>query len=991
MNADGTLTVPAGVTPGSYTATYQICSLAVPTSCDTATVSITVAAPVVDAVNDPPASIPATGGTVPTVVANDTVNGAPAVIGGNISAPTLTNTGGLAGLVINADGTLTVPAGVTPGQLHRHVPDLRARGADELRHGDGADHRGRARRRCGERPRGQHPGDGRDGADRGQQRHRERGPRGDWDATSPPRRSPTPAASPAWSSTLMARSPCRPASRPGSYTATYQICALVVPTSCDTATVPITVAAPVVDAVNDPAASIPATGGTVPTVVSNDTVDGAPAVIGGNMSAPTLTNNGGLTGLVINADGTLTVPAGVTPGTYTATYQICSLSVPTSCDTATVPITVAAPVVDAVNDPAASIPATGGTVPSVVTNDTVDGAPAVIGGNVSVPTLTNSGGLAGLVLNADGTLTVPAGVTPGSYTATYQICALAVPTSCDAASIPIAVAAPVVDAVNDAAANIPATGGTVPTVVANDTVNGTPAVIGGNISAPTLTNTGGLTGLLINSDGTLTVPAGLTPGTYTATYQICALAVPTSCDTATVPITVAAPVVDAVNDPVANIPATGGTVPSVVANDTVDGVAAVIGSNVSPPTLTNTGGLAGLAINGDGTLTVPAGVTPGSYTATYQICALAVPTSCDSATVPITVAAPVVDAVNDPVANIPATGGTVASVVSNDTVDGAAAVVGANIAAPTLTNNGGLAGLVINGDGTLTVPAGVTPGSYTATYQICALAVPTSCDTASIPITVAAPVVDAVNDAAANIPATGGTVPSVVTNDTVNGAPAVIGGNTSAPTLTNTGGLTGLLINGDGTLTVPAGVTPGSYTATYQICALAVPTSCDTATVPITVAAPVVDAVNDAAANIPATGGTVPSVVANDTVDGVVAVIGSNVSPPTLTNTGGLAGLAINGDGTLTVPAGVTPGTYTATYQICALAVPTSCDSATVPITVAAPVVDAVNDPAASIPATGGTVPTVVSERHGQRGPGRHRWEHLGPDADEQRSGSPVC
>ena len=181
----------------------------------------------------------------------------------------------------------------------------------------------------------------------------------------------------------------------------------------------------------------------------------------------------------MNADGTLTVPAGVTPGSYTATYQICALAVPTSCDSATVPITVAAPVVDAVNDPAAAIPATGGTVPTVVSNDTVDGAPAVIGGNIAAPTLTNTGGLTGLVMNADGTLTVPAGVTPGTYTATYQICALAVPTSCDTATVPITVAAPVVDAVNDPAASIPATGGTVPTVVANDTVNGAPAVIGG--------------------------------------------------------------------------------------------------------------------------------------------------------------------------------------------------------------------------------------------------------------------------------------------------------------------------------------------------------------------------------------------------------------------------------------------------------------------------------------------------------------------------------
>ena len=94
-------------------------------------------------------------------------------------------------------------------------------------------------------------------------------------------------------------------------------------------------------------------------------MDGATAVVGVNVSAPTLQTNGGLTGLVLNASGTLTVPTGVTAGSYTATYQICSLAVPTSCDTATVAITVSAPAVDAVNDPPATVPATGGTVPSV--------------------------------------------------------------------------------------------------------------------------------------------------------------------------------------------------------------------------------------------------------------------------------------------------------------------------------------------------------------------------------------------------------------------------------------------------------------------------------------------------------------------------------------------------------------------------------------------------------------------------------------------------
>ena len=250
---------------------------------------------------------------------------------------------------------------------------------------------------------------------------------------------------------------------------------------------------------NDPAASIPATGGTVASVVSERHLGRGPGRHRWRTSPlPTLTNNGGVTGLIINADGTLTVPAGVAAGTYTATYQICSLAAPTSCDTASTPITVAAPIVDAVNDPAANIPATGGTLRTVLTNDTVDGAPAVIGGNVSAPTLSNNGGLAGLILNADGTLTIPPGLTPGTYTATYQICSLAVPTSCDTAAVPITV--------NTASADLAVT-----------KTNGVTAISAGGATVYTIAVTNNGPDAVTAATLSDTAPAGLTFGSWTCT------------------------------------------------------------------------------------------------------------------------------------------------------------------------------------------------------------------------------------------------------------------------------------------------------------------------------------------------------------------------------------------------------------------------------------------------------------------------------------------
>ena len=83
---------------------------------------------------------------------------------------------------------------------------------------------------------------------------------------------------------------------------------------------------------------------STPTVFTNDTLGGV-QVTSSTVTA-TITNAGGLTGLVINADGTITVPTNSNdPGTYAVTYQICSVAVPANCATATATIitTVAAP------------------------------------------------------------------------------------------------------------------------------------------------------------------------------------------------------------------------------------------------------------------------------------------------------------------------------------------------------------------------------------------------------------------------------------------------------------------------------------------------------------------------------------------------------------------------------------------------------------------------------------------------------------------------
>ena len=489
----------------------------------------------------------------------------------------------------------------------------------------------------------------------------------------------------------------------------------------------VTVDAAVIDATAD---ATPAdlssvngyTGGDAGDVTTNDTLNGV-AVTDSEITI-SVTNDGGLTGVTIAADGTLSVPAGTPAGSYAVVYQICENLNPTNCDTATATVTVDAAVIDATADatPAdlASVNGyTGGDAGDVTTNDTLNGV-AVTDSEITI-SVTNDGGLTGVTIAADGTLSVPAGTPAGSYAVVYQICENLNPTNCDTATATVTVDAAVIDATADATpADLASvngyTGGDAGDVTTNDTLN-VVAVTDSEI-AITVTNDGGLTGVAIAADGTLSLPAGTPAGSYTVTYQICENLNPTNCDTATATVTVDAAVIDAVDDATpAELSSvngyTGGDAGDVTTNDTLNGVA-VTDSEITI-SVTNDGGLTGVAIAADGTLSVPAGTPAGSYTVTYQICENLNPTNCDTATATVTVDAAVIDATADATpADLSSvngyTGGDAGDVTTNDTLNGVA-VTDSEITI-SVTNDGGLTGVTIAADGTLSVPAGTPAGSY---------------------------------------------------------------------------------------------------------------------------------------------------------------------------------------------------------------------------------------------------------------------------------------
>lgn len=285
-------------------------------------------------------------------------------------------------------------------------------------------------------------------------------------------------------------------------------------------------------------------GGAVGSVLDNDDLNGGSVATDGSATTITVSDDDGLTGVTIADNGTITVPAGSTPGTYSIEYELCDEADPTACDTAIATVVVSAPPIEALNDNYSTSPvvgATGGTVGSVLDNDRLNGSAVATDGSETTISVTNDDGLTGVTIADDGTITVPAATPMGTYTIVYELCDEANPGTCDTATAIIVVGAPAIDAVNDDYSGAPVggvVGGTVGSVLDNDQRAGSAVATDGSQTMITVTNPGGLTGVTIADNGTVSVPAGTPVGTYNVAYQLCDQLTPAICDTATATIVV---------------------------------------------------------------------------------------------------------------------------------------------------------------------------------------------------------------------------------------------------------------------------------------------------------------------------------------------------------------------------------------------------------------------------------------------------------------------
>lgn len=178
-------------------------------------------------------------------------------------------------------------------------------------------------------------------------------------------------------------------------------------------------------------------GGATATVFDNDTLFGGPITVADVI--PTIASDGGLTGVEIDANGVITVPAATANGTYTVSYQLCRTAFPANCSTSTATIVVENIVAmpdDFSLDPLPANPG-GTTSDSVYDNDTIGTTP--VNAADMTATITDDAGAFGISINADGTITVSVTTAPGTYTVGYQVCRAAFPDSCADSTVVIVV------------------------------------------------------------------------------------------------------------------------------------------------------------------------------------------------------------------------------------------------------------------------------------------------------------------------------------------------------------------------------------------------------------------------------------------------------------------------------------------------------------------------------------------------------------------------
>ena len=714
----------------------------------------------------------------------------------------------------------------------------------------------------------------------------------------------------------------------GTYTVTYKLCENLNGGNCSTATATIVVGQATLTAVGDTfTVTNGANGGAAGNVLTNDEYNGTTGLVGN--ASVTLTWLTVPAGIQTATNGDLTVAAGTASGTYEVTYKLCENLNGGNCSTATATIVVGQATITARNnDFVISNGANGGTTSNVLTDDVYNGTIGLVG-NASI-TFTWNTVPTGIVANASGTVTVPAGTASGTYVLTYTICEnLIGNNNCSSATVTVAVGVPLIRAYNDDDSTFHITnganGGTTSSVLANDNLNG---VTNPSINSVTLTWTNVPAGIQTNTNGTISVPAGTPAGTYTVSYRICERLNGSNCSSATVTVVVGQASLTAVDNTFTVTNTTTTTTDSVLNNDSYNGTTGLVGN--ASVTLTWLTVPTGIQTNANGSLTVPAGIASGTYAVTYRLCeVLNSSSNCSIATATIVVkgvATPTVTPTVTITANADTYTHTVSSttytttsnVLTNDLIGtNSATVASVTIQTATPTTN---SPYIDRNTGFVVIPSGTTTGTHILTYSLCGIAPLTGCSsvttvTVNVVSTTAINIVATPDGTVTISTATGGTTSSVLANDTLEGLPVTTG--TVSFTWT-TATPTGFTLNNDGTITVASNTAVGFYTVSYTICATrGGDSACATSFIEVRVVSPTAtDTIEVNGETFTFTGTQlVGNILTNEKLNGVInpSVNSVTISATTLSGTAPFIKLST---GEVMVPPHTPAGTYVIDYRV---------------------------------------------------------------------------
>ncbi|MHC9083993.1 DUF7507 domain-containing protein [Luteimonas sp. RIT-PG2_3] len=775
--------------------------------------------------------------------------------------------------------------------------------------------------------------------------------------------------------------------------------------------------------------TVAAAGGTTASVVANDLSNGVQAVIGSNVTlaagtAPTPTAGS----ITMAPDGSITVTAGTTAGSYPYPYTICSIpaTVPPTCGTATATVVVGAAqsqtlaVVlgsNADGDGSGTVSyrdvltytVTMTNTGNAPLDDVVVASPLLSPASNSCPSVAPGASCALTGTHAVSQVDVTAGVVAMTASATSPICAAGSTDPGCAATLDTPVIGLSLSLATALTANADGDGSGTVSVgdVLTYTVTLTNTSSGGNLAnvqvrsdrtAPALATCAlvapGTTCVLV---GTYTVQqadvaagqilaAGSAQAPVCAVFPVGTTPPPPAFGESTCFAQIATPVAATItaNADSFVVPATGGTTASVVANDFTNGQAALIGNNVTlAPGTAPTPAVGSITMAPDGTITVTAGTSAGSYPYAYTICTLpaTAPPTCGGATASVIVGA------------AQAQGLTIA-LTGNADGDGSGTVSYRDVLTftVTMTNAGNtpLDDVVVSAPALSPATIGCASVAPGASCVLVGTHAVSQADTTAGAVTTTASATSPICSAGSTSAGCAATLSTPVTalslslshtvtaNADGDGSGTITVGDvlTYTVTATNTssnGNLVDVDVRSDRTVpatttcaTLAPGATcilVGSYTVQAADVAAGQIVSAGSAQAPVCPVfavgttppppafgesacfAPITTAVaatvvaNDDSFNLPAGGGTSASVVANDFSNGLQAVVGSNVTlTPGTAPTPATGSITMAADGSIVVAAGTSAGSYPYAYTICALpaTAPPTCGGATATVIVGA-------------------------------------------------------